>query len=54
MVKTTQLKQNDGIYEIEIPEEYVTKLGWENGYLVEIYVDDNKLVIKKLSGFIGM
>jgi len=28
--KTTQLKQNDGIYEIEIPEEYVTKSGWEN------------------------
>ncbi len=54
MVKTTQLKQNDGLYEIEISEEYVTKLSWENGYLIEIYVVDDKLVIKKLSGFIGM
>lgn len=28
MVNTTKLKQNDATYEIEIPEEYVLKLGW--------------------------
>jgi len=54
MTKTTKLKQNDGVYEIQIPEEYVSKLGWENGYILQIDADDNKLVIEKLRGFIGM
>lgn len=55
MIKTTKLtKQNDGVYRIEIPEEYVSKLGWENGYVLKIDADDNKIVIEKLSGFMGM
>ena len=55
MTKTTKLiKQNNNEYQIDIPEEYVSKLGWEDGYLLKIDVDDNKIVIKKLSGFMGM
>lgn len=55
MTKTTKLiKQNDDVYHIDIPEEYVSRLGWENGYLLKIDVDDNKIVIEKLSGFMGM
>ena len=55
MTKTTQLKkQNHGAYEIEIPEECVLKLGWRNGHVLKIDTDENKLVIEKLSGFMGM
>ncbi|MDH3657142.1 MAG: hypothetical protein OEM77_03300 [Nitrosopumilus sp.] len=55
MTKTTKLqKQNDGVYEIEIPEEYISKLGWRNGHVLKIDADENKLVIEKLSGFMGM
>ena len=55
MTKTTILnKQNDGAYEIKIPEEYVSKLGWKNGHVLKIDADENKLVIEKLSGFMGM
>ena len=55
MTRTTKLiKQNDDAYNIDIPEEYVSKLGWKNGYLLKIDVDDNKIVIEKLSGFMGM
>ena len=55
MTKTTKLiKQNDDIYRIEIPEEYVLKLGWRNGHVLKIDADDTKLVIEKLSGFMGM
>ena len=55
MTKTTKLtKQDNGVCQIEIPEEYLSKLGWKNGYLLKIDVDDNKIVIEKLSGFMGM
>ncbi|HJJ22276.1 MAG TPA: hypothetical protein OQH54_00965 [Nitrosopumilus sp.] len=55
MVQTTKItKQDDGAYGIEIPEECMSKLGWRNGYILKIDVDDNKLVIQKLSGFMGM
>jgi bifunctional DNA-binding transcriptional regulator/antitoxin component of YhaV-PrlF toxin-antitoxin module len=55
MTKTTKLiKQNDGTYEIEIPEEYISKLGWKTGYVLKINADDDKIVIQKLSGFMGM
>jgi len=55
MVKTTKLtKQDDGIFRIEIPEEYVSELGWRKGHILKINSDDNKLVIEKLSGFMGM
>ena len=55
MTKTTRLiKQNDGTYQIEIPEEYVSKLGWATGYVLKIDADDDKIVIEKLTGFMGM
>jgi bifunctional DNA-binding transcriptional regulator/antitoxin component of YhaV-PrlF toxin-antitoxin module len=55
MTKTTKLiKQNDGVYQIEIPEEYVSKLGWRNGHVLKIDANTNKIVIEKLSGFMGM
>ena len=55
MAKTTKLiKQNDRTYEIKIPEEYVSKLGWENGHVLKIDADDDKIVIEKLTGFMGM
>ena len=55
MAKITKLiKQNDGTYEIEIPEEYVSKFGWRNGHVLKIDTDDDKIVIEKLTGFMGM
>jgi len=55
MVKTTKLtKQDDGVYRIEIPEEYVSELDWRNGHVLKIDADGKKLVIEKLSGFMGM
>ena len=55
MTKTTSrlIKQNDGVYRIDIPEEYVTQLGWRNGFILQIDVDNNKIVIEKLGGFMG-
>jgi len=54
MVKITKLvKQNDGEYQINITEEYVSQLGWRNGYVLQIDVIDEKIVIQKLSGFMG-
>ncbi|MDH3341285.1 MAG: hypothetical protein OEL84_08365 [Nitrosopumilus sp.] len=55
MVKTTKLiKQNDGSYMIEIPEQLVFKLEWRNGHILKIDADNNRIVIEKLSGFMGM
>ena len=55
MTKTTKLiKQSDGISAIEVPEEYLSKLGWRNGHVLKIDADDKKLVIEKLTGFMGM
>ncbi len=54
MVKTSKLiKQNNGVYQIDIPEEYISKLGWSNGYILKIDTRDNSIVIEKLSGFMG-
>jgi len=54
MVQTTQLiKQNDGQYQINIPEESVSSLGWRNGHVLQIDTADEKIVIQKLSGFMG-
>ena len=55
MTKTTKLIQQDnGTYKVEIPEEYVAKLGWKNGHVLEVVDEDEKLVIEKLQGFMGM
>ncbi len=54
MTKTTKLiKQKDDEYQISIPEEYVSQLGWRNGHVLQIEIADQKIVIQKLSGFMG-
>jgi len=54
MVKTTKLiKQKNGEYKISISEEDILELGWSNGHVLKIEVDDNRIVIEKLSGFMG-
>lgn len=53
LVKTTRLKKRDSTYEIEIPKEFITKLDWRDGHVLEINEEDSKLVIKKLHGFMG-
>lgn len=52
-VKTTRLKKQENTFEIEIPEEFVNKLDWRVGHILEINEQDNKLVIEKLHGFLG-
>ncbi len=52
-VKTTRLTKQENMYEIEIPEEFVNKLDWRVGHILEISEQDNKLVIEKLHGFMG-
>ena len=54
MVKTTKLiKQKTGDYKIDISEEDISELGWHNGFVLKIDVGDNRIVIEKLSGFMG-
>ncbi len=54
MTKITRLvREEDNIFHIEIPEEYVTKLGWKNGFVLKIDSDDSKVTVEKLSGFMG-
>jgi bifunctional DNA-binding transcriptional regulator/antitoxin component of YhaV-PrlF toxin-antitoxin module len=38
---------------IEIPEEFINRLEWRVGHILEINEQDNKLVIEKLHGFLG-
>ena len=54
MTKTTNLvRDEDNIFHIEIPEEYITKLGWRHGFILKIDSDDSKVNVAKLSGFMG-
>ncbi len=53
LVKTTRLIKQDEIFEIEVPKEFVTKLDWRNGHILEINLQGEKLVIEKLHGFVG-
>ena len=54
MVNTTKLvKQKSGEYKIDISEEDVSELGWSNGYVLKIDVVNDKIVVGKLSGFMG-
>ena len=53
LVKTTRLIKQDDIYEIEIPKDFVTKLDWRDGHVLEINIQGEKLVIEKLHGFMG-
>ena len=53
LVKTTRLIKQDDIYEIEIPKDFVIKLDWRNGHILEINMEGEKLVIEKLHGFMG-
>ena len=52
--KTTRLVKNNERFEIEIPKECVEKMGWQNGHVLEIDVNDYQVIIKKLQGFVGM
>ncbi len=54
LLKTTRLTKQDDKYEIEIPPECIEKLGWQNGLVLEIDVQDSKAIIKKLQGFVGV
>jgi len=36
MSKITKLVRENNIFQIEIPEEYVKKLGWKNGFVLKI------------------
>ena len=53
LVKTTRLKKQGDIFEIEIPKELIVKLDLRDGHVLEISEHENKLVIEKLHGFIG-
>ena len=53
LVKTTRLIKQDDLYEIEIPKDFVTKLDWRDGHILEINMEGEKLVIEKLHGFMG-
>jgi hypothetical protein len=53
LVKTTRLIKQEGKYEIEVPEDFVTKIDWRNGHVLEINLQGEKLVIEKLHCFMG-
>ncbi|MFB5620624.1 MAG: hypothetical protein ACE5RC_05785 [Nitrosopumilus sp.] len=54
MTKTTKLvREKNNVFHIEIPEEYVTKLGWKNGFILKIDSDESMVTVKKLTGFMG-
>ena len=53
LVKTTRLTKHDESYEIEIPKEFIEKMDWRDGHILEISETENKLVIEKLQGFVG-
>lgn len=53
LVKTTRLKKQNNVYEIEIPEELVKKLQWMPGFILELNEQKEKLIIEKLHGFMG-
>lgn len=53
MSKITKLVRENNIFHIEIPEEYITKLGWKNGFVLKIDSNDGKVTVEKLSGFMG-
>jgi len=54
MTKTTKLvRDDDNVFHIEIPEEFVTKLNWRHGFVLKIDSDDSKVTVEKLSGFMG-
>jgi bifunctional DNA-binding transcriptional regulator/antitoxin component of YhaV-PrlF toxin-antitoxin module len=53
LVKTTRLIKQDDIYEIEIPKDFITKLEWQDGLVLEINMQGEKLIIEKLHGFMG-
>jgi hypothetical protein len=53
LVKTTRLIKQDDIYEIEISKDFITKLEWQDGLVLEINMQGEKLIIEKLHGFMG-
>jgi len=53
LVKTTRLKKQNNVYEIEIPKELVKKLGWMPGFILELNEQKEQLIVEKLHGFMG-
>ena len=53
LLKTTRLTKQGERFSIEIPPECIEKLGWRNGFVLEINIQDSKAVIKNLQGFVG-
>lgn len=53
LIKTTRLTRHGDYFEIKIPPECVEKLGWRNGHVLEIAIQDSEAIIKKLQGFVG-
>jgi len=54
LLKTIRLIQQGDKFQVEIPQEYMGKLGWRHGQILEIDVEDSQAVIKKLQGFVGV
>lgn len=54
LLKTTRLTQKGKIFQVEIPQECMEELGWRNGHILEIDINDSKAIIKKLHGFVGV
>lgn len=53
IVKTTRLKKQNNLYEIEIPKELIEKLQWMPGFILEINEEKVKITVEKLHGFMG-
>lgn len=54
LLKTTKIIQNGNKFNVEIPQECMEKLGWRNGHILQIDVENSQAVIKKLQGFVGV
>jgi len=52
-VITTRLEKDQDAFRVEIPQEYIEKLGWRKGQILSIDVEGDKLEIKHIQGFMG-
>jgi bifunctional DNA-binding transcriptional regulator/antitoxin component of YhaV-PrlF toxin-antitoxin module len=50
---TSRLEKNDNVFRVEIPQEYVDKLGWRKGQILTLDIAESKLEVKKMQGFMG-
>lgn len=52
-IVTTRLEKIQEVYRVEIPKDYVEKLGWRKGQILSIDVEEDRLEIKHIQGFMG-